>query len=123
MRSKLLITLALSALAAAVALCVLHQRGFTHFLGIDTQASDNYDFTSGIGPMLLTAVSMTTLISGMFRHANCHVDGCWRLARYPVAGGQFRVCRRHHPDETIRTRHVDHYHIARAHREHQRRQQ
>lgn len=122
MRSVLLYSaLALAGVTAAAVLSVLHQRGFTHLLGIDTQASDNYDFTSGIGPMLLTAASMTTLLGGMFRHASCHVDGCWRLGRYHVAGGQFRVCRKHHPDDIIRTRQVTHRHVIRAHLEHQRR--
>jgi len=55
---------------------------------------------------------------GLYRHANCHVTRCFRLARYPVAGGQFKVCAKHHPDEQVRAGKVSHEHILRLHREH-----
>jgi len=80
--------------AAAAVLCALHGRGLIHFLGIDTQASDNYDFTSGIGPMLLTAAGMTTLVSGLWHGHNCHAPGCWRIGRHRIDGTPW--CNRHH---------------------------
>lgn len=102
MRSKLLICLLFPAAAAAVALCVLHGHGFIHFFGIDTESSDNYNLISGIGPMTLNALGMTTLVSGLWRAHNCHAASCLRIGRYPIAGGQFRVCRKHHPHQQVR---------------------
>lgn len=95
MRSKLLTCLAAAAATAAAAFwCAAHYRGLIHFLGIDTQASDNYDFTSGIGPMLLTAAGMTTLISGLWHGHHCHAPGCWRIGRHRIDGTPW--CNRHH---------------------------
>jgi hypothetical protein len=34
------------------------------------------------------------------RRHNCEVHGCWRVGKHQTAAGH-RVCRRHHPDETL----------------------
>jgi hypothetical protein len=82
------------AICAAAFLIGMHWRGLIHFLGIDTQASDNYDFTSGIGPMLLTAAGMSTLISGLWHAHNCHEPSCWRIGRHKIDGTPW--CNLHH---------------------------
>lgn len=105
-------------LAAAGWAVAAYEHGFAHFMGIDTQQSQNYDFVSGVGPMLITAIGLSTLIAGAFRHFNCHVNGCPRIGRYPVAGGHFKVCRVHHPDEAVRDGNVSRHHILQAHLRH-----
>lgn len=93
-----------------------------HFLGWDGQTSDNYAAWSGSVPALATIAGMSTIVSGLWHHINCHVDGCYLIGRYPVAGGQYKVCRRHHPDEHVRRRGLTLQHIHRAHAAHQERQ-
>jgi hypothetical protein len=44
-----------------------------------------------------------TLLGGAYailRRHNCHVRGCPRIGRHPVAGTTYVVCRKHHPDES-----------------------
>ena len=63
--------------AVIVLICVLVvPHGFIHLFGIDTQQSDNYDFWSGVGPVLVTAIGLSTLIAGAWHHLNCHTDSC-----------------------------------------------
>ena len=86
-----------------------------HALGIDTQQSYNYDFVSGVGPMLLVLLGY----AGVIRRINCHQQRCWRIGRYHVAGGQYTVCRKHHPDDAIRNG-LRAHHIRIAHEAHTR---
>jgi hypothetical protein len=51
-----------------------------------------------------------------WRHVNCHEQGCPRVGRYPIAGGEFRYCGRHHPDWA--GKHPSRKHILRRHAEH-----
>lgn len=68
--------------------------GLRHALGFDSQATMAYAFVSGIGPMLLTAIGMSTLIGGLWHHVNCHEPGCWWVGRHKVNGTPW--CNRHH---------------------------
>lgn len=68
-----------------------------HALGIDTQASQNYDFTSGSGPMIVSAIGFSGAGLSYWRHVNCHTDGCPRIGRYPVEGTPYKVCKACHP--------------------------
>jgi hypothetical protein len=54
----------------------------------------NYAFTSGPGPMLLTAAGMSTIIGGLWHTHNCHEDGCWKIGRHKVNGTPW--CDMHH---------------------------
>jgi hypothetical protein len=57
---------------------------------------DGYNFISG-------PLADITLLGGAYailRRHNCHVKGCPRIGRHPVAGTTYVVCRRHHPDES-----------------------
>lgn len=67
--------------------------GFSHNAYFVTGQS--YAFVSGIGPMLLTSLGLGTIISGLWRHLNCHTDGCPRIVRHKIAGGEYGVCSRH----------------------------
>lgn len=106
------------AVAAVVAVCVVFGRPLIHLLGIDTQQSDNYDFVSGVGPMIIAALGFGGVVGGMWHHLNCHADGCFLIGRYPLAGGKWKVCRRHHPDEQVRQGKLSVHLIHREHAEH-----
>jgi hypothetical protein len=110
---------ALAAGFAVVTIATANFLGLDRAMGIDTQSSQNYDFVSGVGPMIIAALGFTGIAATAIHHLNCHVAGCPRLARYPVGDGQFRVCLRHHPDPTVRDGGVQAEHIAAAHEAHQ----
>lgn len=64
--------------------------------GMDNLSGPNYGFWSGIG----SDIGEVTIIGGavmLYRHHNCHVEGCLRLGKYPVEGTPYVVCKRHHP--------------------------
>lgn len=97
MRTAIRFTVILAVLTGLVLLAaVVFPRAFIHFYGIDTQQSDNYDFWSGPAGPFITLLGFTTLITGAWHRLNCHTDGCWRIGRFHVAGGQFLVCGKHH---------------------------
>jgi hypothetical protein len=57
---------------------------------------DGYNFISG-------PLADITLLGGAYailRRHNCHAKGCWRIGRHKVAGTDYIVCRKHHPNET-----------------------
>jgi len=68
-----------------------------HILGLDNGSGVPYLAWSGPGADLGEFAIVGSLIAGV-RHHNCHVHGCWRVGRHPVAGTGYVVCRRHHPD-------------------------
>jgi hypothetical protein len=56
---------------------------------------DGYNIVSG-------PVADITLLGGAYaiaRRHNCHVKGCWRIARQQVPGTSYIVCRKHHPHD------------------------
>lgn len=93
--------LALAVLAVWVALYPLDWQGWLGF----TKAAyftdgQNYAFFSGFGAWLSSTLGLSTIAATLWHSLNCHVAGCLRPGRYPVAGGQYKVCRRHHGDIT-----------------------
>jgi hypothetical protein len=88
-----------------------------HAAGLDNAAGYPYLLWSGIGADL----SEITLLGGAiawYVHRKCHVEGCWRLGRFPVEGTPFTVCRRHTPGGAPSHAHVLHLHRrARAERD------
>lgn len=104
--------------AALVIVLSVFDRWLIHFLGIDTQQSDNYDFVSGSGPMLEAALFQSTIIVGLWHTVNCHTDGCLRIGRHHIAGQQYKVCRRchdkitGHPHRGLTIEHFRHLHLA-----------
>lgn len=56
---------------------------------------DGYNIISG-------PLADLALLGGAYailRRHNCHAKGCWRLARHPVPGTSYIVCRKHHPHD------------------------
>lgn len=70
-----------------------------------------YNFWSGFGSDL-GEVAIIGGVVAMYRKHNCHVTGCWRIARHPVEGTPYIVCRKHHP--TV-PKSVSVHHIVSAH--------
>jgi hypothetical protein len=97
---------ALSAVTVLTGACLLaatFEHPLAHALGIDTQQSQNYDFVSGVGPMLITALGFTGAFLTVVRSLNCHQPGCLRVGRHKVDGTPW--CNRHH--EQARPRRTD----------------
>lgn len=68
-----------------------------HVLGMDDLSGPFYGFWSGAGSDLGELAIVGSML-GVYRKHNCHVRGCWRIARHQIAGTDWVVCRRHHPD-------------------------
>jgi hypothetical protein len=83
-------------IAVAVVFCLaaVYDRVILHFLGWDGQTSDNYAAWSGSVPALISAVGLSTLITGMWSHVNCHEPGCFRIGKHKVSGTPW--CTVHH---------------------------
>ncbi len=76
-----------------------------HTFGLDDGSGAWYLFWSGVcGDLFIIGAVIT-----MYRHLNCHADGCRRLGLHPVHGTSFKVCRKHHP---AGGNSVDHIHAA-----------
>lgn len=82
--------------AVAVSLAVAFWLKVMHFLGWDGQTSDYYAAWSSSIPALFTLVGLSTLITGMWAHVNCHAAGCWRIGKHKVSGTPW--CGVHHHD-------------------------
>jgi hypothetical protein len=54
----------------------------------------NYAFLSGLGPCLITALGLSTIVAGLWHAHNCHYDSCWRIGRHKVNGTPW--CNVHH---------------------------
>jgi hypothetical protein len=85
---------ALAALGVSCWAMARWEHGFAHSLGIDTQQSQNYDFVSGVGPMVVAMVGYVSLFASLVHSVNCHEQGCWRVGRHKVDGSPW--CNRHH---------------------------
>jgi hypothetical protein len=79
-----------------------------------------YNYHSGFGSVYpWIFLSMGGILTGLilaFRHTNCHAKGCWRIGKYQLAGGEYKVCGKHnlgfegkHPTlDHIWVRHLQH---------------
>lgn len=87
------------ALAGLVLWVSLYPDNWENWLGFSRYdyftAGTNYAFTSGPGPMILTAVGLGSIIGGLWHHLNCHTVGCPRIVRHKIAGGEYGVCGLH----------------------------
>jgi hypothetical protein len=84
-----------------------------HALGIDTQLSFFYAFYSGFGPFAVSVLTLALSIGTILFAVNCHVHGCLRIGKYPMVGGQFKVCRKHHSNPAVKNGlTVEHIHAA-----------
>lgn len=87
-------------LAGLVCWIALFPQDWRNWLGFSKAAyftnGQNYAFYSGIGPMLLTSIGMSTIIGGLWHAHNCHADGCWNIGRHRINGSPW--CNTHMAD-------------------------
>ena len=103
MRNKTAAGLILGCVLIAIG---LFPHGFNHIIGVDTQGSVEYAFFSGFGAWLSSTLGLTTIVVTLWHSLNCHVADCLWLGKFPVAGGQYKVCRHHHREVTGHPRHI-----------------
>ena len=65
-------------------------------VGATNEPGAYYGFWSGFGSDI-GEIAIIGAVFAMYKKHNCHVAGCWRMARHPVEGTPYIVCRRHHP--------------------------
>lgn len=104
---------------------VQYYHGWQHWAAYETGSLNtpgtppNYNYFSGFGSVfpweLGIVVSIWIWIAAHYRLNNCHVDRCPRMGRYPVAGGHYKTCRRHHPESHVRHSKVTFEHIQALH--------
>jgi hypothetical protein len=74
---------------------VILAMGLGHVLGADGRGW--YNFWSGFGADIGELAFLGAFI-GVYRKHNCHVHGCWRIAKQQVLGTSWMVCHHHHPE-------------------------
>jgi hypothetical protein len=96
---------AMCALAGGIAAWVLHASVVDHWAAVHTgtinEPGPYYGFWSGFGSDLTELGIIGAIGTGvyqLFKKYNCHEPRCWRVGTHEMAGGQFHVCYRHHPD-------------------------
>jgi hypothetical protein len=101
-----------------------------HVLGVDNGLRYGtwnwYNFLSGSGSdigELAIAGALATGVAAWYRKNNCHAPGCPRIGLHHLAGGEFRVCGRHHHDQRVREGRLTLEHIHLAHARHLARQE
>jgi hypothetical protein len=111
------------AASAVIVVWVIHSRQVNYWFEVHTgtvnEPGPYYGFWSGFGSDLeefgiLGAIGAA--IYQLVKKYNCHEPGCWRIGQYHAAGGQFKLCYRHHPD--YQGTKPTHELIDRLHREH-----
>lgn len=112
----------LAVVGAIIWSVVAHPWGWLYGFGVHPYPASSstpwtYQMWSGIVPAMTVLSLVGAVITG-YRHANCHVHNCWRIGRYEVADGHFKVCRKHHPDDPVRTGQVSADHIKAVHVSH-----
>jgi hypothetical protein len=69
---------------------------WAHFFGLDNGSSIGYLFWSGIGSDI-SEIALIGAVITLYRKHQCHIGGCWRIARHPVEDTGVIVCAKHHP--------------------------
>jgi hypothetical protein len=109
--------LAVSALCAVIWSIAAYHWGWAFAIGVHPYPAGTpwtYQLWSGFIPGLAIA-SLITSVWAYVRSVNCHVHGCLRVGRYPVAGGMFKVCGPHHPEDAVREKRHNAEFIHNAH--------
>jgi hypothetical protein len=109
------ILIALAAGFVEASLAIASVLSLQHVLGMDTQASHNYADVSGILPTIVASLGFSGAIITLWRHVNCHVEGCAWVGRYAVDGTPYKVCKTHHPavPDAVTAEHVADVHAKR----------
>jgi len=72
-----------------------------------------YQFWSGIAGSFVLGGGIWVGSATLLRRHNCHVKGCMRIGRLPVAGTHYVVCNKHHPEGARTVEHIhQQYHRA-----------
>lgn len=91
------------AVIAIGVLLVIYKLPVQHWLAIHTgtlnEPGPYYGFWSGFGSDLGEYVIIGGVI-GAYRKHNCHTHRCPWIGKYPVANGEFFVCKKHHREIT-----------------------
>jgi hypothetical protein len=115
------VTTVLLAILVLVGICIVTAMWWQPILvhlsqetGTSNATSRAYDFWSGFGSDI-GEVAIIGAVIGMYRKHNCHVHGCWRVAKHPVEGTPYVVCKKHHPTvpDLVTADHVADAHRAR----------
>lgn len=92
-------------MAFLMAFLIVRHEWFWHWFEVHTgtvnESGPYYGFWSGFGSDLGEYVILGAVFNGLYlhwRHINCHDPKCMRIGRYQAAGGQYKLCRHHHPD-------------------------
>lgn len=90
--------------------------GFSHDAYFKT--GEVYAFMSGIGPVLVGLLGASSILWTLLHHLNCHVDGCPRINKHKVAGGEYGVCTKHwreinghDEDQKYTVKHIRDHHL------------
>jgi hypothetical protein len=105
---------------AVVIYCALHPEQLAFAIGIRPAPAGTpytYQLWSGFVPAMAIGSVFTGLI-GALRHKNCHVTRCWRMGRFPLADGHYKVCHVHHHDENVKGKKVTAEYLHSLHRAH-----
>lgn len=77
---------------------LVHLWGWIEFhTGTVNESGPYYGFFSGFGSDLGEIALIGGLIA-IYRKHNCHVKGCFRIAKHSVEGTPFITCKKHHPN-------------------------
>jgi hypothetical protein len=94
-----------------------HVWGVLYGLGVHPYPAPSTPWTYQLWSGFIPALAIVSIFGGItthFRMLNCHVHGCWRLGRFELAGGQFKVCAKHSPHpskltaEYVQAKHREH---------------
>jgi hypothetical protein len=89
---------------------------FLRYTGADEESGSWYGFWSGFGGSIPDFLIIGSIIT-IYRHHNCHVNGCLRLGK-PVEGTPYLACPIHHPAHHGEKRSVSQEVIQLAHKAH-----
>src|SRR5581483_189546 len=97
---------------------LIYAISFWHFISVDLfhplhMTSQSYAFWSGIAGSFVLGGGIWVGSATLLRRHNCHVKGCMRIGRLPVAGTHYVVCNKHHPEGARTVEHIhQQYHRA-----------
>lgn len=91
---------------------------FFVLMGNRDEAGGYYGFWSGLGGATIIFTGLYGSLAVQWRSVNCHTSGCWRIGKFPIAGGAYKVCRKCHGEitglkdeltrEVLKARHILH---------------
>jgi hypothetical protein len=115
----------LTVVVAVVVVSIQYYHPLQHWGAYETGSQNtagtppNYNYWSGFGSVfpweLGLFVSVWAWMITHYRLNNCHIEKCPWIGKYPVAGGHYKVCRKHHPEAHVRHKKVSFEHVQHVH--------